>query len=1546
MKQSNFLRMLVVAFSFVLSGTIAKAQVVVTATAGVTGPTFYTTVGAAFADINAGLPQGSIAVAIQANTIEAGPCVLNESGAGAASYTAVTVVPIVDGVTISGATPSGRGLIELNGADNVVIEGDNPNTGGINRNLTIQNTATNTTTYTSVVRIALSTLIASGDNNVVRNCILLGSATGRNTAAATSTTGSEHTTYGILVGGGASTVSNTTAPGAITSVSTTVGTGITAANFTVTNNSIDACARGIAVNGSATSVVNQLTITNNTIGNATPANPTTVYSRGISVQGFNAATISGNTFQNIGFYVSTACMGMGIGEVSTGCANAVIENNMVNTVENRNTGTYGAYGINLAGGSNHTVRNNFVQGMNHDMSGGFAFSTTFGVYGIRIGSGTGHNIYYNSVNIFGARFGTPNSTLLSAALAVVGTGQTGMTIRNNVLSNTLTGGTTSVVAASIYLPSGGSSAMNLTLNNNFYYDGTVAGQSGIMQVSTTYSVANLYTSANFIQGSTAPASNMRAYTSTLSAAGTNDDASWASSAAAPFTSNTDLHINLSASNVSDLNARAAVIAGITTDIDGNVRDASTPDIGADEFTIANCSTADGGTIAPSTFSRCAGQTLAMTSTGATVAPGITYQWMVGTTSGGPYVNVTGGTGATTVSYTTDPLTAGTYYYVLQTTCTFGPVSDFSNEVTVTVNALPSVAVSPTSGLFCAGSPAITLTATGALGYTWSPSAGLSASTGASVDASPSSSTTYTVTGVDANGCTDTATTSITSGAPPAGVVASASQTPICIGDTIDLSGAAAATVTVLAQDFTSLGAWTITNGPTSPVVSNFATRTPPYNNASLQFTNFATPSGGNFLMSDADAGGSGSTTNTVLTSPVFSTVGMTSANLTFENLYQRWNSGDITVAVEISTDGGSTWSVLQAYTSDQGVITANAQVPANAAISLAAYLNQPNMRIRYNYVSTWGYYWIIDNIAVSGNTTYTYDWTSSPAGFTSALQNPVDVVPAATTDYILTVTNAAGCSAGDTVSVTVNALPTVVANASANPVCDGDPLTLTGSGAATYTWSAGVTDGVSFNPSATATYTVTGVDVNGCEDIDSITVTVNPLPVVTLSGNSSFCVGDSTLLTGSSGGTSQWYMDGQPIAGATSNTYYATMAGVYNMTKTNVNGCVDSASAGIAVTVNALPVVTASSTASAVCAGDSVTLTGGGAVTYTWTGGVTDNVAFSPATTDTYTVTGTDGNGCMDTATVMVTVNALPAVTANATSTSICTGDSLTLTGSGAVTYTWSGSVSDGVAFVPAATDSYTVTGTDSNGCMNMDSVTVAVNALPAVTANATATTVCSGSPVTFTGSGAASYTWTGGVTDGVAFNPSATGTYIVTGIDSNGCSGMDSISVTVNPLPAVTYSIAASTICVDDANMTLTAGTPAGGTWSGTGVSGNSFDPSVPGAGMAVITYAYTDSLGCTGTASDSILVDPCTGIATNGVAADVNIYPNPNEGQFMIQLPAAPASPVQVEITNELGQLIDAFTMTGTTKEVNISQLEGGVYFVRIISGDVVSVHRVVKQ
>jgi hypothetical protein len=152
--------------------------------------------------------------------------------------------------------------------------------------------------------------------------------------------------------------------------------------------------------------------------------------------------------------------------------------------------------------------------------------------------------------------------------------------------------------------------------------------------------------------------------------------------------------------------------------------------------------------------------------------------------------------------------------------------------------------------------------------------------------------------------------------------------------------------------------------------------------------------------------------------------------------------------------------------------------------------------------------------------------------------------------------------------------------------------------------------------------------------------------------------------------------------------------------------------------------------------------------------------------------------------------------------------------------------------------------------------------------------------------------------------------------------------------------------ICIDDADMTLTGGLPAGGTWSGTGVTGTAFDPSVAGAGMSVITYTFTDVNGCTGAAMDSIAVDLCVGIDGVTPANGIDIYPNPNSGVFTIQLSAAPVSPVTVEVINGLGQVVDGFTMNAATKQVDISLLDNGVYFVRTISGSTVTVHRVVKQ
>ena len=189
--------------ALLIAGTFAFNNASAQVDVSTGGPvTTYANIKLAFDAINAGTHTGAITISITGAgtyTDPAAPAILNSNGVGAASYTSVLIRPTADGVTISGTTATGRGVIELNAADNVTIDGDNPNTGGTNRNLTIVNLAANTITYTSAVRImtAITATFTSADNITVKNCIITGSASGRMLSTATSTTGSENTTFGI-----------------------------------------------------------------------------------------------------------------------------------------------------------------------------------------------------------------------------------------------------------------------------------------------------------------------------------------------------------------------------------------------------------------------------------------------------------------------------------------------------------------------------------------------------------------------------------------------------------------------------------------------------------------------------------------------------------------------------------------------------------------------------------------------------------------------------------------------------------------------------------------------------------------------------------------------------------------------------------------------------------------------------------------------------------------------------------------------------------------------------------------------------------------------------------------------------------------------------------------------------------------------------------------------------------------------------------------------------------------------------------------------------
>jgi hypothetical protein len=352
---------------------------------------------------------------------------------------------------------------------------------------------------------------------------------------------------------------------------------------------------------------------------------------------------------------------------------------------------------------------------------------------------------------------------------------------------------------------------------------------------------------------------------------------------------------------------------------------------------------------------------------------------------------------------------------------------------------------------------------------------------------------------------------------------------------------------------------------------------------------------------------------------------------------------------------------------------------------------------------------------------------------------------------------------------------------------------------------------------------------------------------------------------------------------------------------------------------------------------------------------VVDATPFTPTATDTYTVTATDGNGCENTADITITVNSLPAVTAtsDATNDEVCEGGSVTLTGNGdPATYTWSGTVVDATPFTPTATDTYTVTATDGNGCENTADITIVVNTLPTVTATSDATNdeVCEGGSVTLTGGGAVMYAWTGGITDATPFTATATDTYTVTGTDGNGCENTADITITVNTLPIVDLAPFANSVCENGGVITLIDGIPTGGTFSGFGVVGNTFDPSITGSGLWAITYTVTDGNGCDNSDVEFITVDICFGIATSNVNQTISVYPNPTTGMITLNIINANSNQVVITIMDVQGKVVfnesDNNVSSQYIKQINLTDLTKGIYVIKLNVGLETKIEKLIVQ
>lgn len=563
--------------------------------------------------------------------------------------------------------------------------------------------------------------------------------------------------------------------------------------------------------------------------------------------------------------------------------------------------------------------------------------------------------------------------------------------------------------------------------------------------------------------------------------------------------------------------------------------------------------------------------------------------------------------------------------------------------------------------------------------------------------------------------------------------------------------------------------------------------------------------------------------------------------------------------------------------------------------------------------------------------------SSSASGNTwSTGETTQSITVSSTGNYTVTVSNGTCSATSAPTAVTVNPVPAtpIVTPNGATTFCTGGSVTLTSSSATGNTWSTGETT-QSIVVSNAGNYTVS-VSNGTCSSISVPTaVTVNTIPaapVITPSGATAFCAGSSVTLTSSQATGNTW------STGETTQSIVVSNAGSYTVAFSN--GTCSATSAPVAITVNsapAAPVITPNG-ATTFCEGESVTLTSSSATGNSWSTGVTSQ-SINVTTTNTYLLTYTDANGCVSPgASILVTVKALPNVSAGVDQT-VCKGTSITLLGSGAASYSWTGGITNGTPFVINNQATFEVTGTGSNGCTNTDQVTVFVNNLPNVSAGQNQI-VCNGASVTLNGSGAVTYTWDNGVTNGTSFVPVlGTTTYTVTGTDANGCEGEDDMTVTVNALPNVTLSTL-PTFCVSHGSAVLNQGLPAGGTYSGTGISGSVFNPATAGAGVHPVTYTYTDQNNCQNTASSTITVDQCLGV-DELTANQLTVYPNPTTGLTNIEFSGS----FNYFVTDAQGRTVLNGIATDITK-LDLSVFSDGVYQLIIQAESTSHTVRIVKN
>jgi len=419
-------------------------------------------------------------------------------------------------------------------------------------------------------------------------------------------------------------------------------------------------------------------------------------------------------------------------------------------------------------------------------------------------------------------------------------------------------------------------------------------------------------------------------------------------------------------------------------------------------------------------------------------------------------------------------------------------------------------------------------------------------------------------------------------------------------------------------------------------------------------------------------------------------------------------------------------------------------------------------------------------------------------------------------------------------------------------ICANNTITLTTNATGTYSWNTAATSSfIVVSPSITTSYSVAQTNTIGCNSVALITVTVNStVPIISInSSTNSICPTNTVILTAAGAINYTW-------TGGVSNGVAFSPLATSNYTVSGSNGC-GTSTALTSVTVTPLPVIAISSS-SAVCAGNTATLSAGGALTYTWMPGniLGPNIIVSPLVSIIYTLTGTTPV-CAGVYTLSLIAKPNPTVTTSASNSLICAGAQVTLTAFGASTYTWQSgpTVSSSLVVSPTAPTAYQVSGTNSLGCTSNSTQVVIVNPSPIINVIASETLICAGGSSTLTASGGSNYTWNfGPTTASVVVSPTANTVYSVTSIGV-GCNTTQTISVDVF---TQTLTVSNSTAICLGSSVTLNA---SGGTtylWSNGGTGSSIFVyPSVSTL-YTVSAVTVINNMSCNSTGSVNLTINP----------------------------------------------------------------------------------------